>query len=446
MRLSHASHHTMNKPRWRGSALAAVLLLALIPSAAPNASAHLRGHHQHGAAAVVDPAAVLAWNQIAVTTLGGDTSKLPPETILYMGLVQAAVYDAVVGVTGGYQPYVFNLRAPRGSSAPAAAAAAAHQMLMTYSPYAATTLDAAYASSLAAIPDGWAKTAGAAFGNAVANYLIALRSNDGRNAPVLFTKLPAPGVWRPTPPANLAMFDPWLGGVTPLLVHSATQFGPRRPPPALSSKQYTRNFNEVKDYGSATSAFRTTDQTATAQFFSGSAVVQYNAALRDQVNVRQLDIAQAARMFAAIDMTVADTIISVWHAKYLYGFWRPITAINLADTDGNGATAVDTTWTPLITTPAYPDYVSGYSGYTAAFSAGLEELLGTRHLDLTLISTAVPGVVRSYDSGSQLRSDVVDARIWLGIHFRFADTAARQMGVSLAQWTFDRYFQATGHH
>jgi len=437
----------MNKPRWRALTVAAVLLLALIPSAAPNASAHLRGH-QYGAAAdpsAVDPAAVVAWNQLAVTTLVGDASKLPPETILDMGLVQAAVYDAVVGVTRGYRPYVFTLRAPRGSSAPAAAAAAAHQILVTYTPYAATTLDAAYVSSLAAISDGWAKTAGAAYGNAVANYLIALRSNDGRSAPVLFTQPPGPGVWRPTPPANLAMFDPWLGGVTPLLVHSATQFGPRLPPPSLTSEQYTRDFNEVKDYGSATSALRTPDQTATAKFFSGNAVVQYNAALRDQVTVRHLDIARAARMFAAIDMSVADTIISVWHSKLLYGFWRPITAINFAETDGNEDTVAEPTWTPLIVTPAYPDYVSGYNGYTAAFSAGLEELFGTRHLHLTLISSAVPDV-RMYDSGAQLRSDVVNARIWLGIHFRFADTAARQMGVSLARWTLDRYFQPTGHH
>jgi hypothetical protein len=229
------------------------------------------------------------------------------------------------------------------------------------------------------------------------------------------------------------------------LVHSATQFGPRLPPPSLTSEQYTRDFNEVKDYGSATSALRTPDQTATAKFFSGNAVVQYNAALRDQVTVRHLDIARAARMFAAIDMSVADTIISVWHSKLLYGFWRPITAINFAETDGNEDTVAEPTWTPLIVTPAYPDYVSGYNGYTAAFSAGLEELFGTRHLHLTLISSAVPDV-RMYDSGAQLRSDVVNARIWLGIHFRFADTAARQMGVSLARWTLDRYFQPTGHH
>ena len=448
MHLSPASVRPTSKPAWRARALAAALLIALATPALPNASAHEPGHHSHAAAAIptsLDPAVVVAWNQIAVTTLAADASKLPPETIIYMGLVQAAVYDAVVGVEGGFRPYLFSLRAPRGTSAQAAAVAAAHQVLVTYSPYATTSLDAAYATSLASIPDGWAKTAGIAFGNAVAQYLIAVRSNDGRNAPVLFTQPPAPGVWRPTPPALLPMFDPWLGGVTTFLVRSATQFGPRRPPPALTSKEYTRDFNEVKAYGSATSAARTPTQTATAKFFSGNALVQFNAALCDQVTVRHLGIVRAARMFAAIDMTVADTIISVWHATYLYGFWRPITAINLADTDGNPATAADPTWTPFVATPAYPDYVSGYNGFTAAFSAGLEELFGTRHLHLTLTSTAVPDV-RTYDSGAQLRSDVVNARIWLGIHFRFADTAARQMGVSLARWALDRNFQPTGHH
>jgi len=426
--------------------LAAALLLALATSTLPNASATEHGRHSRATAAIpssLDPAVVVAWNQIAVTTLSADTSKLPPETILYLGLVQAAVYDAVVGVDGGFRPYLFSLRAPRGTSAQAAAVAAAHRVLVTYSPYATTSLDAAYAASLSSIPDGWAKTAGVAFGDAVALYLIAVRSNDGRNAPILFTQPPAPGVWRPTPPALLPMFDPWLGGVTPLLVHSATQFAPDRPP-ALTSREYTRDFNEVKAYGSATSTARTPAQTATARFFSGNALVQFNAALRDQVTVRHLGIVRAARMFAAIDMTVADTIISVWHAKYLYGFWRPITAINLADTDGNLATVADPTWTPLIATPAYPDYVSGYNGFTAAFSAALEELFG-RHLHLTLTSTAVPDV-RTYDSGAQLRSDVVNARIWLGIHFRFADTAARQMGVSIARWALDRNFQPTSHH
>ena len=169
--------------------------------------------------------------------------------------------------------------------------------------------------------------------------------------------------------------------------------------------------------------------------------MQYNAALRDQVTVRQLDIVDAARMFAAIDMSVADAEISVWHAKYVYGYWRPITAINLADTDGNPATSPDPSWVPLAATPNYPEYPSGYNAFNSTVTNGLEDLFQTQHLQLTLISTAVPGVQRFYDSGDALLQDVVDARVWLGFHFRTADTASRDLGEQLAAWTLDHYFQ-----
>ena len=236
------------------------------------------------------------------------------------------------------------------------------------------------------------------------------------------------------------MSAPWLGFVTPLLVHSATQFAPPAPP-ALTSARYSRDFAEVKALGSVNSAERTPAQTSTAQFFSGNPLLQYNAALRDQVTVRHLDIVDAARMFAAIDMSVADALISVWHAKYAYGLWRPITAINLADTDGNPATSADTTWAPMITTPPYPEYPSGYNAFNSTVAHGLQNLFQTRHLQLTLTSTAAPGVQRHYDCGGALLQDVVDARVWQGIHFRTADTAARDVGEQLAAWTLNHYFQ-----
>jgi hypothetical protein len=389
-----------------------------------------------------DPAVISEWNDIAVATLAGDMTTQPVEDILYTAFVQAAVYNAVVGVEGRYEPYRFHARAPRGASAQAAAVAAAHEVLVTYVPSAQAALDARYAASLAQIPDGTAKTRGIAFGTRAADSVIRLRAHDGRNADIQFTQPPAPGVWRPTPP-GLPMSAPWLGFVTPLLVHSATQFAPPAPP-ALTSARYTRDFAEVKALGSVNSTVRTPDQTSTAQFFSGNALVQYNAALRDQVSVRHLDIVDAARMFAAIDMSVADAIISVWHAKYVYGLWRPITAINLADTDGNPDTVADPSWVPLIAAPNYPEYPSGYNVFNSTVTHGLENLFQTRQLQLTLISTAVPGVQRHYDSGDALRQDVVDARVWLGIHFRTADTAARDMGEQVAAWTLDHYFQPAG--
>lgn len=418
--------------RRRLVACAAVLLVTSLGAASTATAATT--------ASIADPTVISDWNALAISTFGADPTKVPQETPLYMGFVQAAVYDAVVGIDPRYEAYRFHARAPRGTSAQAAAVAAAHKVLVTYSPYATGDLDAAYATSLAKIPDGKAKADGIAFGTLAADNLITMRTNDGRNAPVLFTQPPAPGVWRPTPPAFLPMAVPWMGSVTPLLLRSGAQFGEPGPPPALTSRRYTRDFAEVKALGSATSTLRTPEQTSTALFFSGNAAVQFNAALRDQVAVRHPDIVDAARMFAAVDMSEADAIISVWHAKYLYGFWRPITAIQLADTDGNPATTGDPNWTPLLTTPNYPDYVSGYSGLTGAFSRALADALDTSHLQLTLISTAVPGAVRKYDFGSSLRNDVVDARVWLGIHFRSADTGGVDMGQRVADWALDHYF------
>ena len=388
-----------------------------------------------------DPSVISDWNALAMTTFSGDATKAPQEIPLYMGFVEAAVYNAVVGIEGRYALYRFHAHAPRGASAQAAAVAAAHEILVTYVPSAQATLDADYAASLAKLPDGRAKTRGIAFGIRAADSLIRLRAHDGRNAPIFFTRPPAPGVWRPTPPAFLPMSAPWLAFVTPLLVHSATQFAPPGPP-ALTSARYTRDFNETKALGSLTSTERTAEQTSTATFFSGNALVQYNAALRDQVTVRHLDIVDAARMFAAIDMSVADAEITVWRAKYVYGFWRPITAITLADTDGNPDTAPDPGWVPLFNTPNYPEYPSGYNSFAASVTGSLEEMFHTRHLNLTLVSTAVPPVVRHYDTGSAVRTDVVNARIWLGIHFRSADEASRNLGVELSHWVVDHFFQA----
>ena len=174
-------------------------------------------------------------------------------------------------------------------------------------------------------------------------------------------------------------------------------------------------------------------------------MIQFNTALRDQVGVRKLDIIDAARMFAAVDMSVADAVISIWHSKYLYNFWRPITAIQLAETDGNPATTADPNWAPMLATPPYPEYVSGYSGVIGAYASALQETFQTRHLQLTFTSTAVPGT-RVYDSGDEAVQEVVDARIWLGIHFRSADVRGARMGQQVAEWALDRYFRPVDQH
>jgi hypothetical protein len=418
-------------------ALVVVVLAATVAFASSPAGA---GEDRHPAA---DPAVIARWNQLAVTTLAGDATKMQAGNIFLMGILHAAVYDSVVGIEGGFTPYAFRERAPRGASPQAAAIVAAHRILVEYAPYATAALDAARTGDLAAIAEGQAKQRGIAYGTRVAESLIAKRADDGRNAPILFTQTPAPGVWRPTPPGFLPMADPWLAFVKPLLVRSADQFLPG-PPPALTSAQYTRDYDEVKALGSKTSTARTPEQTTTARFYSGSLLVQWNAMLRDQATVRHLDIAGSARMFAAVDMSIADAYLTVWRAKYVYGYWRPVTAINLGDTDGNPDTVADPTWEPLIATPNYPDYSSGYNAMTATATGGIEKLFG-KHLDMTLISSAVPDV-RHYDSGGDVRADVLVARISLGIHFRTADEVSRDLGLRLVDWTLDRYFRPARSH
>jgi hypothetical protein len=392
-----------------------------------------------------NPGVIAHWNLVSQATLLGDTTKKPQEHFLYLSFLNIAMYDAVVGIHGRYQPYHFHASPAAGASDEAAVAAAAYRILETYSPYAQLTLDAAYADALAAIPGGQAKTDGIAYGTLAANAIIALRANDGRNANITFAPTPAPGVWRPTPPANLAMFVPWMGSVTPLVTLSGAQFGEPGPPPPMTSKRYTTDYNEVKAMGgnAATGSERTADQTATALFFSGNAQVQYTGALIDQAAMRSLDIVDTARLFAAVNTSIADAIIAIWHAKVHYGFWRPITAINLGDTDGNPATDANASWVPLLTTPPYPDYVSGYAGVTGALTRSLQKALDTGQLNLTLHSTAAAGT-RHFDKAGDLNQTVIDARIWLGIHFRFADTAGVKMGQHVANWVLDHAFLPIG--
>jgi hypothetical protein len=389
-----------------------------------------------------NPDVIGHWNLIAQQTLLGDTTKKPQEHFLYHAFMNIAIYDAVVTIHGRYEPYALHARRADNASDIAAVAAAAHHVLETYAPYAQAALDTEYAAALAAIPNGGAKTRGIALGTRSANRLIRLRVNDGRNGPTTFDLGEAPGVWRPTT-AGVTMFVPWMGGVKPLVMRSALQFGEPGPPPALTSDRYTRDFNEVKRLGGATGSQRTTRQTAVATFFSGNAQIQFTGALIDQAEHRNLDIVDTARLFAAVDTSIADGLIAIWHAKLLYGFWRPVTAINLADTDGNNNTTADPSWVPLLGTPPYPEYVSGYSGVAGAFTRSLQTVLGTTDLDITLRSSipALAGVTRRYDGAAALNRDVVNARIWLGIHFRFADTAGITMGQRAASYVLGHAFQ-----
>jgi hypothetical protein len=397
-----------------------------------------------------DATIITTWNEIAVNIItrpvaaGGRGAN--GESFIWYGFVHAAMYNAVVGITREYELYNWQVRGPMPASPEAAAAAAAHRVLMTYfggNAAIAASLELALATSLGQIPDGVAEDQGVRYGERAADRLIDLRADDGRFAPIVFNppQPPAPGVWRPTPPANAAFFDPWLGQLEPLLLDSPTQFRPG-PPPAIASDLYVAEFDEVRDYGAKTGSLRTPDQTQLALFVNDIPVVPIQTALRDLVTRRGLDISDSARLFAAVDMSIADTIIATWDGKFVYGWWRPITAIREANTDGNPLTTGVPGWEPLINTPPYPDWPSGLSGVVGAISATLTRLNADGRIDLTITSPAL-GITRHYDDGNVLQQDVIKARVWSGIHFHTADEVGAAMGIDIGNWVLDHYFAPT---
>ena len=415
--------------------LAAALLAASIGATANGAPS--------GAA---DPVVITDWNATMVATIVTDAGKGNAEGLLWYSFVQAAVYNAVNGITHRYELYQWNVRGPRAASPEAAAAAAAHGVLLHYFPASATRLNTAYDASLAKIPDGSAKNQGVRYGERAAARIIELRTDDGRNAPITLDVPLAPGVWRPTPPANAPMFDPWLSQVRPLTLTSPDQFRPAAPP-ALTSTTYTTEFNEVKAFGAKTGSSRTELQTQTALFFSDIPIGPLQGSLRDLATRRGLDISDSARLFAAADLSGADSSIAAWDGKFHYHWWRPITAIRLAADDGNDATAADPAWESLLTNPAYPDYPSGLCNLMAAVGRSVTRVLGDGTIDLNITSVAAgtPGspLTRHYATAADLNNEAIDARVWSGIHFRTADVVASQMGTQVADWALDHYFQPT---
>ncbi|MFC9846461.1 vanadium-dependent haloperoxidase [Streptomyces sp. NPDC060223] len=385
-----------------------------------------------------NPQVITDWNATAVATINGDAKRPSVEPFIWQGFASAAMYNAVVGIEGRYTPYKWHARGPRTASSEAAAAAAAHRVLSTYFPASQARLDAALTASLATIPDGRSEEQGVVFGKRAADHIIKLRENDGRGAAVPYGREPAPGVWRPTAPANAPFFGTWLARLRPLVLDAPDQFRPG-PPPALTSRRYAADFAEVKLLGAKAGSSRTAEQTETALFFSDNLTVQFQGAFRDFATRHQLDIADSARLFAAGNTAAADAAVTAWDSKLEYAFWRPITAIQLADTDGNPATTADPSWLPLTDTPPYPDHISGHTTIDGAVMKVLSGLTGGR-IDLRM-SSAVTGTTRQYASADQYNRDVVDARVWEGIHFRTADVAGSKAGTRVGAWTLAHYFK-----
>ncbi|MDQ6825520.1 MAG: vanadium-dependent haloperoxidase, partial [Candidatus Eremiobacteraeota bacterium] len=372
------------------------------------------------------PQAVVDWNVIALATSANAAFNPPLET-RNIAIVQAAVYDAVVTITGGYRPYLCVFKATRGASPVSAAATAAHDALVALYPSQKASLDTTYTNYLKQIGPGPATQAGVDVGHQTAATIIARRSMDGSGTIVAYTPGNQPGDWQPTPPLFKPALDPGWGAVTPFLLRRGDQFRPGEPP-ALTSPTYTRDYVEIMSVGAVLSATRTGDQTATAKFWSSTAAQLWNQAVQQLVVSHRFTIAQAARAFALLNLTGADAIIGAWDAKFTYNQWRPLTAIVNAGSDGNPNTIADNSWTPLLITPPFPDYPAGHATFAGAAESVLTEIFGASPGSFQMASATAPGVIHHYDSFEAVATEVVNARVWGGIHWRTSCTVGRAMG------------------
>ena len=405
--------------------------------------------------------AVTQWNINASGAIfaAGPTAHA---STLSFAMVHGAVYDAVNAIDGGYEPYLDKPAANPGDSKDAAVATAAYRVLVSVVPASQTaalaTLQAQYDAALAAVPDGSAKAGGIAVGEAAAATMLAERANDGRNptTPFPFVFGTTAGVWRVSPPLTAPEPTPWVGNVTPFLVPSATMLRSNGPN-ALRSGLYTKDFNEVKSVGSLTSTTRTQDQTNAAIFWQTQPLGAYSGVMRSLSARFGLTTAENARLFAMVSLAAADGAIGCWNDKYYWNFWRPIDAIRLADSDGNPRTEADPGWkalfdpsvatTPPIVTPNFPDHPSGHSCVSSAVLNTMRRFFGTDKVEFDVVSSRFPGTpaqTRHFERFSDALAEIIDSRVWGGIHFRTADVQGAVIGKKVAKWLRKHYFQPTG--
>ena len=392
--------------------------------------------------------AVSDWNLIAIQRIGAEVPQHPtPLVFLDMAIVQIAVYDAVQAIEKQYKPY--HVQIPGASGSPdAAAAKAARDVLINLLPGQSMAIDNQY--NVYITTHGLSNDPGIAVGTTAAAGIIALRSNDGRNPPgqVPFVGGTAPGEWRPTdsfitpkvPAPFSPMAIPWVANVTPFALKSGDQFRAVAPPP-LNSHRYTEAYDEVKAMGARFNSERTDEQTNLAYFWALNYPAVWNRVVRDMAASQSLPISENSRLSAFVNVSMADAIITSWDSKITYNFWRPLTAIRLGNDDTNSDTVGDPTWEPLVNTPNYPDYTSGANNASGAATRSLALYFGTDEMTFTVFTTnTTAGIPTSitYSKFSDAAEDVVNARIWEGIHFRFADEEARKQGRHVAQWVFGK--------
>jgi hypothetical protein len=386
---------------------------------------------------------VLDWNAHAaraIVTVGG---QVPPRALIRLAMVHLAIHDAVNAIEGApFESYASVPSVERPASPDAAAATAAHDVLVALFPAQAADLQSKYEASLALVPDDVARSNGIAVGQQAARAVLNARADDGRDASVIYVPGSGPGVWVPTPPAFLAAQAPETPFVQPFVLRSASQFRPQGPF-RLTSDEWARDFNEVKALGAAVGSDRTAEQTDIARFWSDNPPLQWNRAWRALSVARGLGLADNARYFALLASVSADALIACWDAKYYYNFWRPVTAIRAADSDGNPETAPDPAWIGLLVTPNHPEYPAAHGCFSGASTETLKYLFGTDDISFSIDSNVagLTSAVRTYPRLSDALTEVLDARIYGGMHYRHSTRIGAKVGKQVSRFATRRFLR-----
>ena len=382
---------------------------------------------------------VTEWNLTTLQAVAA-AGLLPQQQQRVATMVHVAVHDAVNSIAARYEAYAVQVSLSAGASIEAAAAQAAYGVLIRLLPAQAAMLNAARSASLSRVPDGPAKEQGLAVGEAVASQVVFLRSTDGSDVAGTYTFGSGPGEYQRTPPTFANPAIPAWRSVTPFVLKRGSQFRAEGPP-SLNSDEWAEEFNETKRLGSIDSIERTQEQTTIALCGAEPPLPMWNRVARSVSAERNTGLIENARLFALLNLAMVDATIAIWDSKYAYRFWRPVTAIRVADTDGNDSTDADPAWTPLRATPLHPEYPSAHAGVSNAAAKVLTSLFGNNTPFSTSTSTCPVGVVRSYDSFQAMADEIGDSRIYIGFHFRSAVRHGANLGRQVGHWTFHRFLQ-----
>ena len=389
-----------------------------------------------------DPEIIVAWNTLLEGAVPNSAGVTLPR---YYAMMHVAMFDAVNSIERGYTPYYARIPASRNASTEAAAAQAAHDVLVALLPASQTVFDAALTAQMNEIPPVQAQL-GAQVGRQIAAKVLQWRTNDGWETPQTFTPAAVPGVWRPTPPANAPAAFVQAGDAKPFGLPTPSYYLPRRPP-HLNSQEYADAVNHIKTVGGVASTVRTAEQTLLAHVWASVNYRQvwsaiWNNVARDAARERDLSLIETARMFALMNATLHDGLQTAQSSKFVYQLWRPVTAIQRADEDMNAATDPDPTWMPLLTTPPYPSYAGNMACIGASSATALALFFGTNDIPVTARWTGINGntdVAMSYDGFWELALAQGESREYGGIHYHFDTTASQEVCPKVAKYVFARY-------